>query len=176
MTANEAADETTRTYNSEARIDSSWEDNSFCDSHNHSYGNYDSEYNSISFEQSVSERMDSGLCASDEDSDSKGDPREGKPRSEYIEEEAALPPHLLSCPLSGGSITALWVARTSGWWHQQMQTAATRTNSLLYSWVPSAGPVHVTTSHCGQGNTTSEANKQRRGQQSQGNVAGRGSD
>ena len=32
----------------------------------------------------MSERIDSGLCASDEDSDSKGDPREGKPPSEYI--------------------------------------------------------------------------------------------
>ena len=128
---------------------------SFCDSHNHNYGNYDSEYNIIIFEQSVSERMDSGPCASDKDIDSNGDPREGEPLSEYIGEEATLPPPHLSCPLSGGSITALWGPQTSGRWHQQMQTAATRTNSTLYSWVPSAGPVHVTTSRCGQGNTTS---------------------
>ena len=31
-----------------------------------------------------------------------------------------------------------------------MQTAATGTNSLFYSWVPSVGPVHATNPRCGQ--------------------------
>ena len=53
--------------------------------------------------------------ASDKDNDSREGPDEGKLPSESAEEEATLPSLRLSCPLSSGSITALWGPRTSVW-------------------------------------------------------------
>ena len=98
--------------------DGSWENNSFCDSYTRSYDNCDSDYDSISSEQSVREYMGYDPYASDEDSDSREDPGEGELPSESTEEEATLPSPRLSCPLSSGSITALWEPQTSVWWHQ----------------------------------------------------------
>ena len=92
--------------------------------------------------------------AIDEESNSREDHGEREPLSETTEEETISPPPRLSFPLSSGSITVLWRPRTSVWWHEQMQTAAAWTNSLFYSWVPSVGPVHTTTSSYGQGNIT----------------------
>ena len=136
--------------------DGSWEDDSFCNSYTRSYGNGkgDSGYGNISTKQSVRAYKVHEPCVSDEDSDSREDPREGEPPSKFSEGGTIPPPPCLSCPLSNGSITALWGPRTSVRWHQQMQSAAVETNSLFYSWVPSISPVHATTSRCGQGNIT----------------------
>ena len=93
--------------------------------------------------------------SSNEDSDNREGPGEGESPSEPAEEEATLPFPRSSCPLSSGSITALWGPRTSVRWHQQMQIVAIGTNSLFYSWAPSVGPVHALAPRCGQGNIIS---------------------
>ena len=134
------------------RSNSSREDDSFSDSYVHSYGSCDSSYDTICSEQRIQEYMNYGPYTSDEESNSREDPGEGESPSETTEEETIPPPPHLSCPLSSGSITALWGPQTSVRWHEQMQTAAAGTNSLFYSWVPSVGPVHATTSSYGQGN------------------------
>ena len=77
--------------------------------------------------------MDYDPFAGDKNSDSREDPREGESPLESIKEEATLLSPRLSCPLSSGSITALWGPQISVQWHQQMQTAAAETNSLFYS-------------------------------------------
>ena len=137
------------------RSNGSWEVDSFCDSYTRGYGNYDRDYDSTSSEQSVREYMNCDPCASNEDSDNREGPGEGESPSEPAEEEATLPFPRSSCPLSSGSITALWGPRTSVRWHQQMQIVAIGTNSLFYSWAPSVGPVHALAPRCGQGNIIS---------------------
>ena len=144
-------------YSGGPHSDGSWEDDSFCDSHTRNDGDRDSVYDSTSSDQSVRGYMEYDPSASDEDSDSKEVPGKAEPPSESIEEEATSPSPRLSCPLSSGSITALWGPRTSDRWHQQMQTVADGTNSLFYSWVPSICPVYATTPRCGQRNITSSS-------------------
>ena len=148
---------TATTYSNGPCSDGSWEDDSSCDSHTRSNSDGDSVYGSTSTssEQSARGYREYDPWASDKNSDSREDSGEGEPLSKSIEEEVTLPSPRHSCPLSSGSITALWGPRTSVPWHQQMQTAATGTESLFYSWVSSVGPVHTTTPHCSQGNITS---------------------
>ena len=60
------------------RSDSSWEDDSNCDSSVHSYDSCGSDYDSISTEQRVCEYIDYDPCISDGDSNSRKDSSEGK--------------------------------------------------------------------------------------------------
>ena len=61
-------------YSSGPRGDGSWEGDSFCDGYPHSYGSCDSDYDSVSIEQSVREYMDHKSFASNKDNDSIEDP------------------------------------------------------------------------------------------------------
>ena len=87
-------------YSGGPRNGGSWEGDSFCDSHTHSYDSCDSDYGSVSIEHNVREYMDYKLFASNEDSDSREDPGEEEPSSESTEEETITHTPCLGCLLS----------------------------------------------------------------------------
>ena len=104
-------------YSGGSHSNGSLENDSSCDSHTYSDGDCDSAYyNSASAEQSVRGYMNYDPCSNGEDSNNREDPGEGEPPSESIEEEATSPSPRLRCPLTSGSIIALWGPQTSVRW------------------------------------------------------------